>query len=344
MTVAQVKPKDLPAGANLPFIYREYSTERLKQALHKMYLIRQFEEGAEESYMRGLIHGTMHLSIGQEASAMGICMPLTNDDQITSTHRGHGHCIAKGAEVSKMFAEFFGKTTGYCRGRGGSMHIADVTTGNLGANGIVGGGLPIAVGAALTAKRLKSDRVVISFFGDGANNEGAFHEALNMASLWKLPVIFVCENNGYGMSTSMARSTAVPNVADRAAAYAMPGVIVDGNVLSEVAEASHEAVRRARAGEGPTLIESKTYRYRGHSKSDRNRYRTKEEIEDWMTNRDPIVRYENELMEFGIIDQAGIEAIREAVAKEIADGIEFAKASPSPEIRNLERYVYTETV
>ena len=342
--MAQVKPKDLPAGANLPFIYREYSTERLKQALHKMYLIRQFEEGAEESYMRGLIHGTMHLSIGQEASAMGICMPLTNDDQITSTHRGHGHCIAKGAEVSKMFAEFFGKTTGYCRGRGGSMHIADVTTGNLGANGIVGGGLPIAVGAALTAKRLKSDRVVISFFGDGANNEGAFHEALNMASLWKLPVIFVCENNGYGMSTSMARSTAVPNVADRAAAYAMPGVIVDGNVLSEVAEASHEAVRRARAGEGPTLIESKTYRYRGHSKSDRNRYRTKEEIEDWMTNRDPIVRYENELMEFGIIDQAGIEAIREAVAKEIADGIEFAKASPSPEIRNLERYVYTETV
>ena len=342
--MAQVKPKDLPAGANLPFIYREYSTERLKQALHKMYLIRQFEEGAEESYMRGLIHGTMHLSIGQEASAMGICMPLTNDDQITSTHRGHGHCIAKGAEVSKMFAEFFGKTTGYCRGRGGSMHIADVTTGNLGANGIVGGGLPIAVGAALTAKRLKSDRVVVSFFGDGANNEGAFHEALNMASLWKLPVIFVCENNGYGMSTSMARSTAVPNVADRAAAYAMPGVIVDGNVLSDVAEASHEAVRRARAGEGPTLIESKTYRYRGHSKSDRNRYRTKEEIEDWMTNRDPIVRYENELMEFGIIDMAGVEAIREAVAKEIADGIEFAKASPSPEIRNLERYVYTETV
>ncbi|MBT1156730.1 thiamine pyrophosphate-dependent dehydrogenase E1 component subunit alpha [Aminobacter anthyllidis] len=344
MTVAQAKTKDLPAGANLPFIYREYSAERLKQALHKMYLIRQFEEGAEESYTRGLIHGTMHLSIGQEASAMGICMPLTNDDQITSTHRGHGHCIAKGAEVSKMFAEFFGKTTGYCRGRGGSMHIADVTTGNLGANGIVGGGIPIAVGAALTAKRLKSDRVVISFFGDGANNEGAFHEALNMASLWKLPVIFVCENNGYGMSTSMARSTAVPNVADRAAAYAMPGVIVDGNVLSEVAEASHEAVRRARAGEGPTLIESKTYRHRGHSKSDRNRYRTKEEIEDWMTNRDPIVRYENELMEFGIIDQAGVEAIREAVAKEIADGIEFAKASPSPEIRNLERYVYTETV
>lgn len=331
-------------GANLPFIYREYSPEQLKQALHKMYLIRRFEEGAEDSYTRGLIHGTMHLSIGQEASAMGICMPLTLDDQITSTHRGHGHCIAKGAEVAKMFAEFFGKTTGYCRGRGGSMHIADVTTGNLGANGIVGGGLPIAVGAALTAKRTKSERVVVSFFGDGANNEGAFHEALNMASIWKLPVIFVCENNGYGMSTSTARSTAVANIADRASAYAMPGVIVDGNNLSEVAEASHEAVKRARAGEGPTLIESKTYRHRGHSKSDRNRYRTKEEIEDWMTNRDPITLYETQLQEFGVIDQAGIEGIREAVRQEIADAIEFAKASPSPEIANLERYVYTESL
>ena len=341
--MSPAKPaKAVVEGANLPFIYREYSHEQLKQALHKMHLIRQFEEGAEESYMRGLIHGTMHLSIGQEASAMGICMPLTDDDQITSTHRGHGHCIAKGADVSRMFAEFFGKTTGYCRGRGGSMHIADVSTGNLGANGIVGGGIPIAVGAALTAKKLKTDRVIISFFGDGANNEGAFHEALNMASIWKLPVIFVCENNGYGMSTSAKRATAVPNIADRASAYAMPGVIVDGNSLSDVAEASDAAVRRARAGEGPTLIETKTYRWRGHSKSDRNRYRTKEEIDDWMSNRDPIARYEAELREFGVIDDAGIEAIREDVRKEIAAAIEFAKESPMPEVANLERYVYTE--
>ncbi|RUU52996.1 thiamine pyrophosphate-dependent dehydrogenase E1 component subunit alpha, partial [Mesorhizobium sp. M2C.T.Ca.TU.009.01.2.1] len=167
--------------ANLPFVYRQYSPEQLRQVLHKMYLIRRFEEGAEECYMRGLIHGTMHLSIGQEASAMGICMPLAEDDQITSTHRGHGHCIAKGAEVSRMFAEFFGKTTGYCKGRGGSMHIADVAKGNLGANGIVAGGIPIAVGAALSSKRMKTGKVVVSFFGDGANNEGAFHEALNMA-------------------------------------------------------------------------------------------------------------------------------------------------------------------
>jgi len=273
---------------------------------------------------------------------MGICMPLAEDDQITSTHRGHGHCIAKGAEVGKMFAEFFGKTTGYCKGRGGSMHIADVAKGNLGANGIVAGGIPIAVGAALSAKKLKTGKVVVSFFGDGANNEGAFHEALNMASIWKLPVVFVCENNGYGMSTSTDRSTAVRNIADRAAAYSMPGVIVNGNVFSDVAETSHAAIERARAGEGPTLIESKTYRYRGHSKSDRNRYRTKEEIEDWMSNRDPIALFEAELKEFGIIDDRGIETVREAVRQEIAEAIDFAKASPAPDIRDLQNYVYTE--
>ncbi|WP_156460037.1 thiamine pyrophosphate-dependent dehydrogenase E1 component subunit alpha [Mesorhizobium sp. Root157] len=331
-----------PEQTNQPFAYRQYSPEQLRDVLYKMYLIRRFEEGAEDSYMRGLIHGTMHLSIGQEASAVGICTPLNEDDQITSTHRGHGHCIAKGADVKRMFAEFFGKTTGYCKGRGGSMHIADVAKGNLGANGIVAGGIPIAVGAALSAKRMKTGKVVVSFFGDGANNEGAFHEALNMASIWKLPVIFVCENNGYGMSTSTERSTAVKNIADRAAAYSMPGVIVDGNNFSEVAEASHIAAERARAGEGPTLIESKTYRYRGHSKSDRNRYRTKEEIEDWMSNRDPIMLFETELKEFGIIDDKGIEAVREAVKQEIAAGIEFAKVSPAPELGDLGRYVYTE--
>ncbi|WP_144378374.1 thiamine pyrophosphate-dependent dehydrogenase E1 component subunit alpha [Mesorhizobium amorphae] len=342
MATARKAANSDAAQPNLPFAFRKYTAEQLREVLHKMYLIRRFEEGAEDAYMRGLIHGTMHLSIGQEASAMGICMPLTDQDQITSTHRGHGHCIAKGADVKRMFAEFFGKTTGYCKGRGGSMHIADVTKGNLGANGIVAGGIPIAVGAALAAKKLKTGKVAVSFFGDGANNEGAFHEALNMAAVWKLPVIFVCENNGYGMSTSTERSTAVKNIADRASAYAMPGVIVDGNNFSEVAEAADAAVERARAGEGPTLIESKTYRYRGHSKSDRNRYRTKEEIEDWMANRDPIALFEAELKEFGIIDDAGIEAVREAVKKEIAEGIEFAKDSPSPEIRDLENYVYTE--
>ncbi len=345
--MAQVKKAQTDDGAkgdlrNLPFAFREYSPEKLKEALHKMYLIRRFEEGAEESYTRGLIHGTMHLSIGQEASAMGICLPLEENDMIGSTHRGHGHCIAKGADIGRMFAEFFGKETGYCKGRGGSMHIADVSKGNLGANGIVGGGIPIAVGAALSAKKQKNGKVVISFFGDGANNEGAFHEALNMASVWKLPVVFVCENNGYGMSTSTKRSTAVENIADRAAAYNMPGVIVDGNNLSDVAEAAHEAIERARRGEGPTLIENKTYRLRGHSKSDRNRYRTKEEIEDWATNRDPIARFEADLKTYGLITDAEIETIRTNVEKEIADAIEFAKNSPSPDLSNLTRDVYTD--
>ncbi len=334
--------KKLAEPLNTPFAFRAYSPEQLRQVLHKMHLIRRFEEGAEDAYTRGLIHGTMHLSIGQEASALGICMPLKEDDQITSTHRGHGHCIAKGAEVDRMFAEFFGKTTGYCKGRGGSMHIADVSKGNLGANGIVAGGIPIAVGAALSAKMQKNGKVVICFFGDGANNEGAFHESLNMASIWKLPVVFVCENNGYGMSTSTARSTAVANIAERAAAYAMPGFTVNGNDFSAVAEIATAAIDRARRGEGPTLIETKTYRHRGHSKSDRNRYRTKEEIEEWKALRDPISLFETELKQFGIMDDAAIATVRAAVDAEIAAGIAFAKDSPLPSTADVLNFVYTE--
>lgn len=327
---------------NAPYAIRTYSPEQLREVLHKMHLIRKFEEGAEDAYLRGFIHGTMHLSIGQEASALGICMPLTDADQITSTHRGHGHCIAKGARVDRMFAEFFGKTSGYCKGRGGSMHIADATKGNLGANGIVAGGIPIATGAALSAKMQKNGKVVVCFFGDGANNEGAFHESLNMASIWKLPVVFVCENNGYGMSTSAARSTAIVNIADRAAGYSMPGVVVNGNDFSAVAEASSNAVDRARKGDGPTLIECKTYRHRGHSKSDRNRYRTKEEIEDWKNQRDPIAQFEAELMQFGVIDTDGIAAVITAVDAEIAAGIAFAQAGEASPISEVLNYVYSE--
>ena len=312
---------------NTPYAVRTYAPEVLIKALQKMYLIRKFEEGAEDSYTRGLIHGTMHLSIGQEASAVGACMSLTDDDKITSTHRGHGHCVAKGADLTKMFAEFFGKETGYCKGRGGSMHIADPSKGNLGANGIVGGGLPIAVGAALSAKRLGLDDVTVCFFGDGANNEGAFHEALNMAAIWRLPVVFVCENNKYGMSTSIERSTAVKNIADRAAAYDMPGVTVNGNDFSAVAQAVDRAVTRARKGDGPSLIENLTYRWRGHSKSDRNRYRTKEEIAAWQA-RDPIVRMGEMLIEHGILDQNGISKIEAAAAATIEAAIAEAKASP----------------
>jgi pyruvate dehydrogenase E1 component alpha subunit len=325
---------------NRPPVYDRLSAAELREALRKMHLIRRFEESAEDSYMRGRSYGTMHLSIGQEATAVGICAPLADSDFITSTHRGHGHCIAKGADVKRMFAEFLGRETGYCHGRGGSMHIADPSRGNLGANGIVGGGIPIAVGAALSAKRLKTGAVAVSFFGDGANNEGAFHESLNMASVWKLPVVFVCENNQYGMSTSIERSTAVKDVAERAAAYAMPGVVVDGNDFAAIAEASFQAVERARHGEGPTLIEAKTYRTRGHSRSDRNRYRTKEEIETWKA-RDPILRYEAEIEALGLASRADIEAIRAEVEVEIAEGMQFAEESPQPQASEILRDVYT---
>ena len=329
------------AAANMPAIYRRLPPERLRDCLRQMILIRLFEENAEQAYMRGLIHGTMHLSIGQEASAVGIGACLRPADRITSTHRGHGHCIAKGADPRLMFAEFFGRETGYCRGRGGSMHIADVAQGNLGANGIVGGGLPIAVGAALAIRQQRRDDVVVCFFGDGAANEGAFHEALNMAALWKLPVVFVCENNKYGMSTATERAMSVANVADRAAAYAMPGEIVDGNSFSDVAEAGFAAVARARAGQGPTLLECKTYRIRGHSRSDRNRYRSKEEIEDWM-RRDPIPRFTRDLRAFGLLSQEQADALHESAAAEIVAALAFAQDSPKPLISELTRYVHAE--
>jgi pyruvate dehydrogenase E1 component alpha subunit len=313
----------------------------LREALLKMHLIRKFEETAEQSYMRGLVHGTMHLSIGQEASAVGAILPLRRDDYILSTHRGHGHCIAKGADPARMLAEFFGKETGYCRGRGGSMHIADVEGGNLGANGIVAGGLPIAVGVGMSIKAQKQDRVCMVFFGDGAANEGAFHESLNMASIWRLPVVFVCENNQYGMSMDIAQAMAVKNVADRAVAYAMPGVTLDGNDLPAVATASRSAIQRARQGDGPTLVECRTYRIRGHSKSDRNLYRTKDEIERWRA-ADPIARLEREVAEAGLLSTDALAAIAEAAAAQIQAALAFAQSSPDPDPAQLTRDVYAE--
>ena len=324
---------DAPADAGA------LSAEAAREALRRMVLIRRFEESAEDCYMRGLIHGTMHLSIGQEASAVGVCLELRRSDYITSTHRGHGHCIGKGADPRLMFAEFFGKETGYCHGRGGTMHIADVAKGNLGANGILAGRIPIAVGAAHSAKRPRRDDVVVCFFGDGASNEGAFHEALNMAALWRLPVVFVCENNKYGMSVSTARSMAVPHVADRAPAYAMPGVLADGNDLFAVLGAVRPAVARARAGQGPSLIECETYRIRGHSRSDRNRYRTREEIEQWRA-RDPILLLERRLLAAGLMDEAEMEAVRRGVEEEIAAAIAFAKDAAAPEPRSVTDFVY----
>ena len=329
------RPAALPERPELAAL--DHAT--LALALTRRHLIRQFEEAAEQSYMRGLVHGTMHLSIGQEASAVGAILPLRPDDYILSTHRGHGHCIAKGADVARMLAEFFGKETGYCRGRGGSMHIADLETGNLGANGIVAGGLPIAVGVGMSIRAQRQDRVCMVFFGDGAANEGAFHESLNMASIWTLPVVFVCENNQYGMSMDVAKAMAVKNVADRASAYAIPGVTIDGNDLPAVAAASARAVERARGGGGATLLECRTYRWRGHSKSDRNLYRTREEIEAWRA-RDPIARLEAELIAQQRFDDAELTAIRAAAQAEIAAALEFAKSSPAPDPAELARDVY----
>ena len=319
-------------GSDRPKVYDRLSADHVVNALRRMHRIRRFEEAAEESYIRGLSYGTMHLSIGQEATAVGVCISLSDADFITSTHRGHGHCIAKGAELTPMFAEFLGRETGYCRGRGGSMHIAEPARGNLGANGIVGGGLPIAVGAALSAKKRQTGAVAVAFFGDGANNEGVFHESLNFATIWKLPVVFVCENNQYAMSMAIARSTAVANVADRAGAYGMPALIVDGNDFAAVAEASFQATDRARAGEGPTLIEAKTYRTRGHSRSDRNRYRSREEIEAWKA-RDPIARFETEIVTLGLITAHQAAEVASEVEKEMAGAVAAASAAPWPSSR-----------
>jgi acetoin:2,6-dichlorophenolindophenol oxidoreductase subunit alpha len=297
-----------------------------RACLATMWRIRRFEEAVDDLFTRGLMHGTMHLSIGQEASATGVCLALRERDAITSTHRGHGHCIAQGADLTRMMAELLAKENGYCRGRGGSMHIADVATGNLGANGIVGGGIPIATGAALAYRIRGEDRVVASFFGDGATNEGAFHEGLNLAAIWQLPVVFVCENNKYGMSFSTELSMAVERVADRAAAYGMPGVTVDGNDLDAVHAAAVAAVARARAGEGPTLIEAVTYRWKGHSKSDKNLYRTREEIEAWQ-RRDPIVRFEDAVRQAATLSEDEIAGARKAATTAVREAIRAANAA-----------------
>jgi pyruvate dehydrogenase E1 component alpha subunit len=317
----------------------QLSSERMIEFLGQMERIRVFEETAEQLYMRGLIHGTMHLSIGQEATAVGAIGALEPSDYILSTHRGHGHCLAKGADPGRMMAEFMGKETGYCRGLGGSMHIADVEGGNLGANGIVAGGIPIAVGVGWSMKAQRRREVCMIFFGDGASNEGAFHEALVCAAIWKLPIIFVCENNQYAMSLSSQTGIPSEYIAERALAYYIPGVPVDGNDLLEVYDAAAAAVERARAGEGPSLIEAKTYRWRGHSKSDRNLYRTQEEIQSWK-ERDPIVRFRSYLIDAGVLDEAKAEAIIRTAKETINAGVAFAEQSPEPDPAILEDAVY----
>ncbi|HEY75115.1 MAG TPA: thiamine pyrophosphate-dependent dehydrogenase E1 component subunit alpha [Thermoflexia bacterium] len=315
------------------------SPERKRELLCQMYTIRAFEEKAEELYAMGKVHGTMHLSIGMEASAVGSIAALRPDDLILSTHRGHGHCIAKGADLNKMMAEFMGKETGYCRGRGGSMHIADVESGNLGANGVVAGGIPIAVGVGLGLKMQRRDQIILCFFGDGAANTGAFHESLNMAAIWSLPVVYVCENNQYAMSLSVRKAFAIERISDRAAAYGIPGVTVDGNDVMAVYEAVKKAVDRARAGGGPTLVENVTYRWRGHSKSDVNRYRTREEIEAWK-KKCPIKRFRARLIEEGILTEEEADRIRDEAYAAVDAAVAFAEASPEPSLDTIEEGVY----
>lgn len=321
---------------NLP---TSITDEKLKDLYKEMWLIRYFDEKVDQFFAKGLIHGTTHLCVGQEASAAGSIAVLEPKDKIVSTHRGHGHCISKEGDVNKMMAELFGRETGYCKGKGGSMHIADVEKGNLGANGIVGGGIPLAVGAALTSKMKNEQYVVLCFFGDGASNEGSFHEAVNLAAIWDLPVVFICENNQYGMSGPVKDMTRVEHIADRAAAYGIPGKIVDGCDMVEIMNEVDEAVRSARAGNGPTLIEMKTYRWKGHSKSDAKKYRTREEENEWRA-KDGIKRFKETLLEAGVLTEDEAKALQEQAKQEIEEAVQFAEASPEPSIDTLEEDVY----
>jgi len=318
---------------------KSISKEEAAEMLRQMYEIRAFEEQAEKSYMMGKIHGTMHLSIGQEASAVGSISTLEPDDYILGHHRGHGLCIAKGANLDLMMAEFYGKENGYCRGRGGSMHIADVDGGNLGANGVVGGGIPMAVGVGIGLKMKGTNRVLLSFFGDGGASTGAFHESMILAVLYQVPVVFICENNQYAMSFAARNWTTSERLAGFAELYGMPGTATDGNDILEVREAVQKAVDHARAGGGPSLVVNNTYRYRGHSKSDRNRYRTQEEIEEWQRN-DPILRFRKQLVSEGLFENEEIDAIEEAAYAAIESSRQFAEDSPEPAVETILEGVY----
>lgn len=315
-------------------------TKNTQLKLHRMMmLIRLFEEALEEMFSRGLLHGTMHLSIGQEATAAGACLALDKKDLITSTHRGHGHCLGKGADPYKMFAELLGREDGYCRGRGGSMHIADLSNGNLGANGIVAGSLTISVGAALSFQLQKKENIVLCFFGDGAVNEGSFHEALNLASLWNLPVLFLCENNQYGMSMASEKAVAGESIASRGNSYGIESIQIDGNDVEAVYESVSSYKDEILTGNRPKFIEAVTYRYRGHSKSDRNLYRTSEEINFWKDEKDPIKRYIGKLLEQGITE-IDLKEIDEEIKNLIRTSVKKALDSPLSPITNLEEDSY----
>lgn len=319
------------------------SRELILKIYRNAVAIRAFELAAHEQYANGLLAGSVHLYAGEEGVAAGICGVLNSDDYITSTHRGHGHLIAKGGNLKLMMAELAGKATGYCKGKGGSMHICDMDLGILGSNGIVGAGLPIAVGAGFACQYYGKGQVCACFFGDGASNRGTFHESLNMTSEMKLPVIYVLENNFYAISGSQRELTTLENLSDRAKAYAIPGVTVDGNDVMAVIDAADEAVSRARRGEGPTLLECKTWRRFGHWEGDPDirlfTYRNKEEHEAWL-KRDPLPKFRNDIIQGGYATAEKLNAIEKGVDKEIEEAIEFAENSPYPDVSILTEDVY----
>lgn len=316
------------------------SPEILIEMYRAMLRIRRFEEQIWEVYTSGLMHGLAHLYIGEEAVAVGVCAALRDDDFITSTHRGHGHCVAKGGDLEAMMAEVMGRVTGHCRGKGGSMHIADMSVGILGANGIVGGGFGIATGAGLSAKQRGTDQVAVCFFGDGASNQGIFFEVMNFAAIWKLPVIYICENNHYGEYTPTENVTAGASIADRALPFGIPSATVDGSDALAVYGATAEAVTRARRGEGATLIECDTYRYRGHHVGDPGEgYRSKEEIEAWMA-KDPIERLRKKLVADDLASEAELDAEVREVEREMENALEAAKAAPYPDVAEVNQHVY----
>jgi pyruvate dehydrogenase E1 component alpha subunit len=319
----------------------QVSHEQMIAFYRTMKRIRIFEERASLLSAGNKIPGTVHLYIGEEAVAAGVCANLTASDYIVSTHRGHGHLIAKGGDPKFMMAELFGKSTGYCKGKGGSMHIADMDLGILGANGIVGGGPPIAAGAALAAQYKGTDAVCVCFFGDGASNQGTTHEAMNLAACWKLPVVFMVENNQFGEFTPQSKHQTIEDVAERAAGYNIPGVIVDGNDVLAVYEAASEAVALARKGGGPSLVECKTYRVRGHFEGDPMAYRDEEQAKEWLA-KDPIMRFEEKLMEMGILTQKQIEAMIPDIEKEMEEAVAFAEQSPFPDPSELMTDVYSD--
>ena len=304
-----------------------------------MLLIREFETKVDDLFTQGKITGTSHLCSGQEATAVGATAALAPGDYVASNHRGHGHFLARGGAAKQIMAELFGKATGYSGGRGGSQHMASFAAGFLGSNGITGGGIPVATGAALSLKLQKRGGLVLCFFGDGAANQGTFHESLNMAAIWRLPIVYLCENNLYAMSTPVGEAFAIKNIADRAAAYGMPGAVVDGNDVLAVKECVAGAAAPARGGQGPSLLECKTYRYSGHSKSDQREYRSAGEEEAWHA-RDPIDSFREKLMADGALSADRDEELRHAVCAEVEEAIEFAEQSPDPGTQGLEQSIF----